>query len=350
MGGFVALSAQSIQTMPFDPLSSGVRRRFLGAIRIARTRITRVWYMLRGDVLLFEYLLPVRLIRQDFRAELARHRSYINEFFKEEGGQEAELHAPSAFDSWMFVVSQYSRGALKLCLTWIIIEFIFAVARPADYHPIFVIGIIVIDLIVLLLMIVLALSNVALYGPTCAGFVVALRLRPSTGSMYRLALNSYPRRDDEEDIQLKRWMHTRLYVKQLARLEAHAKLMNIMSALLTNVLCISLISYLLTSPRAYMPLLQHNGSPLSMQDGIWGHVHFYLVTLATIGYGDMTFVNTGLGRVVGAFMSIFVIAAVLGFVSYINHYIVNFKERIISGLDLEVGSGADWIAKNLRDI
>jgi len=302
----------------------------------------RKWF----STILFEWLLPVRLIRRDFREELARHRSYINEFFKEEGGEEAKLQRPSAIDRWMYVVSVFSRAVLKVCLTWIAIQFVPAVLKIAPAKPLIWVftGL---DTVVFLLLIFVAMSNVALYGPTCTGFVIALRLKKSTGSRYRRALNSYPRNADGT-AQLKRWMYTRIYVNLLARAEAREKLINVIFAVFTLILCLSLISYFLTCLGA--SLIQYNHTALEPADGIWKHIHFYLVTLATIGYGDMTFDNSARGHIAGIVMSVLVIAIGLGFVSYVSYYVINFKERIIAGLDLEAGSGADWIAQSLRDI
>jgi len=99
-------------------------------------------------------------------------------------------------------------------------------------------------------------------------------------SRYRLALNSYPRSGDGTT-QLKRWMYTRIYVNLLARAEAREKLINIVVAVFTLILCRSLISYFLTCLGA--SLIQYNHIALEPSDGIWKHIHFYLVTLASIG-------------------------------------------------------------------
>jgi hypothetical protein len=334
--------------MPFNQLPNGLRVNFRRGKNWVWGVISRAGQSLRVKVFLFEYLFPIQL-RQDF-AEVPRHQSYIKKFLKENYGEEAKHHEPSRLDMLMYGVSVLSRAVLKFCSTWIIIQFIFAVLKMSDYPRAFIIPLIVVDMIILLFLIVVAVANVSLYGPTSACFVIAFRLKEPTGANYRLALNSYPRTAETKEVQLKRWRYTRIYVKLIARTEAREKLINIVIALFTVILCISVISYLLTSTKVNLPLIQYNDSPVNMLDGIWKHLHFYLVTLATIGYGDMTFVNTTLGHIVGAFMSIMVIASVLGFVSYISYYIINFRDRIFAGLDLEADSGADWIAQGLKDI
>jgi hypothetical protein len=380
--------------MPFNQLPGGFRVKFRRTRNWVRNFINRVGQILRVKRILFEYLLPIQLWR-DYKNELPRQQSYIIGFLNQKFGEEAKRHEPSRSDRFMYGVSVLSRRIWNFCLTLITIQFIFAVLntiipstsqrliiqsvisilKMSDYHPAITILLIIVDIIILSLLIVVALSNVALYGPTSACFVIAFKLKEPTGSYYRRALNSYPRAGDDNEVQLKRWMRTRLYAKLIARAEGREKLGNILIAVFTSVICISIISYLFTSPRVYMPLIQSNAEPVKisysntlntlpsdelriqcnpepvkMQDGIWKHLHFFLVTFATIGFGDMTFINTTIGHIVGAIMSILVIGMVLGFVSYVNHYLSNFRERIFAGLDLEAESGASWIAQSLRDI
>ena len=308
------------------------------------THVFRVFRLV--NVIMLKWILPVRLL-QKFPGERRRHRSYICEFLKEKYGPEAGRHTPSETDVLMFTISAHSRDFLRLCSTWIISQFLLAAVQQIRCNMLVTSCLASVDTLLLLCLFAIAVSNVARYGPTCAAFVVSLRLKDPTGSKYRMALDSYPRKADDDEEQLEHWMYTRLYVRLLAKAEARERLLNIGVAFAIIVLCISVISYLVS---CFWPLIMYNQKPVTVHDGIWRHLHFYLVTFSTIGYGDMTFDNSKRGHIVGSIMSIIVMSTVLGFVSYIGYYITNFKERLFAGLDLEVGSSPEWTQKSLRDI
>jgi hypothetical protein len=119
------------------------------------------------------------------------------------------------------------------------------------------------------------------------------------------------------------------------------------AAVVTALLTLSVISFLLTTTAVSCALLQQNGYPLNASNDIWRHLYFVFG-----GGGDITFVNTQRGYIVGSVTAALVLLSVTGFVAYVNYYILSFKERLLAGLDTSVGVGtsAEWIAKNLKEV
>jgi hypothetical protein len=261
-----------------------------------------------------------------------------------------------------YAISEHARSIMKFCLFWLVPQLLVgtwpqAIAKldalsSTGHRPLILVSLVVFDLLVCSILCLTIMCCVMIHGPTNAAYVTCLNCCLETGDLYRGALRNMPRSTDDPASQAEKWEYARIFVKQLARLEAQRKMRAVITGLILVTLYFSCISMWLSTHTLDHPILALNGKPMGMDQTVLKHLYFFLVTFSTIGYGDVTFVSSLPGQITGIVCATLVMLTGIGFVAYINHFVVNMKERLIAGLDTNIplSERSDWIGKSLREV
>ena len=302
-----------------------------------------------------EFLAPWHAMQQ-FRFERQRYRDIIDDAMASDRYKASEaLHRPSGLDVSAYALSACSRGILKWAFTWLGLQAVFSVVVTLSRGRFVALKILLktplcwslvaIDVAIFLVVAVMVIASVRIYGPTSVGFGLTLSLAESTGTPYRAALRAYPRATQKQEIQLKQWRYTKIYVTQLARALARKRLVHIVGALGSMALCWALISFWLSA--AGGGLLYIHDKALATDHSVVTHLYFLFVMFATIGLGDVTFTDSWMGHLVGTGIAATVMGMGVGLVTYLNYYVLSLRDRLYGYLACDVGDdAADWLVQS----
>lgn len=225
----------------------------------------------------------------------------------------------------------------------------------AAWYPPILWAVLVSDFVIFICLWALLLAAVSPYGPTNLSFVLILGYGAKAGALVRMVKQSLPRAQDTADRQAQQWEFARKSLKILARREAMTRMHEAIFSFLVSILVLSCISFIMSTDAIDSPLLCADKVSVNASGGILQHIYFFFITFATIGYGDMSFVHNAKGHLAGIFCAGLVMLTGYGVVSYLNYYVVNFKERLLSGFEGVAGrfdgdGTPSWLWQSLRDI
>lgn len=312
------------------------------------------------------YVLPISTAVLAYH-EFRRRRGQLRADVEASSCRYPELHSPRVRHILFYVTHERYWQTMCFVLFWLVPQLLFGLFPSVvnwirvhvqlvriGYLPVLSVFLGV-DVIALVCLVWLLLSSVAPYGPTNVVYALSLRYATDTGVLYRCLLQSLPRADDSEERQAEQWEFTRAYLKELSGMIARKRLTEVITAFICIALTLSCVSLILSTAAINHPLITTTGATgvsMAAKNGIIGHVYFFLVTFATIGYGDLSFVNQPRGYAAGVISAMLVMLTGFGLVSYMSYYIVNFKDRLLSGINAAAGGKGTpcWLWQSLRDV
>lgn len=107
----------------------------------------------------------------------------------------------------------------------------------------------------------------------------------------------------------------------------------------------------------FMTWLGHDLIVLDSDDmrynmNVISYLYFVIVSVATIGYGDIAFSKSYFGLVTGVATAIFIFSIGSAILSYVGSHMLRFNERLLSGFVFRASNGRPpaWIWQSLTDI
>jgi len=274
------------------------------------------------------------------------------------------LHRPSSVNVFWYSLHETYWMIMRFCLFWMAVQMLFGAwplgtLRLLEYmkfgHRFETAALwvlLVLDFALVGCSWLLLLASVSSYGPSNVCYVLSFKYDRRVGVTYRRALQSLPLASDIDGRQAEKWEFTRSYLKELARIESQRRLGQAVLAFLVSIVSLSCISLILSTASFGVPVIGYGAHGTDASGGIAQHAYFFFITFATIGYGDISFLNHPRGHVAGLICALLVMLTGYGLVSYLNYYVVNFKERLLSGLDGAVGGNLTptWLWQSLKDV
>jgi hypothetical protein len=272
-----------------------------------------------------------------------------------------EFHRPSRLHVMAFLFSQNHLLVERVCATWVVPQFalaFFLYHQPTFRFPVWfpksalIVSTVALDVGIWSLLLALLVASVAVHGPTSVAYVRVLKCDNRLGDLSRRVEQIFPSEGDAE-VQACQWNWTRILIEQIARVQVLRRLLAIFITAALMILTASCISVLFATGTLKSPLLAYSGGPLLPRSSPLQHMYFGIVTLATIGYGDVSFVNNSWGHLCGVLSSLCVLLFGGALVSYFASFVVTYRERLLSGFCVLASASRktpSWLWQSLRRV